>query len=238
MGGVNLYEFVVNNSPNWIDYLGREPKEIDAGVYDPAPASSLEHKNEDSISQEHSKLYDNPLETKNTNEILNKLKDLMKRNGECCIKTLNIITHGLYEEGGIAFKNGTADEAKWERISNEQEAKAFGKQLRELMCKNKCQINIRGCNSLADEKTGGKKGANGRKFAEALANSSGCTVQAATGFCRHGAFETDFVHDTPLPPSWLIEGNNAATLSVTPDGKWSAPGPWSGKGRWPNVIAK
>ena len=238
MGGVNLYEFVVNNSPNWIDYLGREPKEIDAGVYDPAPASSLEHKNEDSISQEHSKLYDNPLETKNTNEILNKLKDLMKRNGECCIKTLNIITHGLYEEGGIAFKNGTADEAKWERISNEQEAKAFGKQLRELMCKNKCQINIRGCNSLADQDFGGKKGAKGREFAVALANSSGCTVQAATGFCRHGAFETEFVHDTPLPPSWLIEGNNAATLSVTPDGKWSDPGPSSGKGRWPNVIAK
>jgi RHS repeat-associated protein len=238
-GGLNLYGFLSNSSIKRVDYLGRDPREIDAGVYEPAThATDLFPDVNNAVAVEHAKLYDNIVDAKNIEEMMAKLKELMKKNGECCIKTLNIQTHGLYTRGGFVFKNGTSDESKWDRVMNDDETKAFGKKLSEFMCKKKCQINIRGCNALAVKKNGEEKAGRGIKFAETLAIETGCTVQAATGICKNSTGNEHPDHPGVfLPPNWEIQ-DDGVTQSVKPNGVWNESGPGMGKGRWPNVIEK
>jgi RHS repeat-associated protein len=243
MGGLNLYGFTFNAPYYWYDYLGANPKPIDVGADDvvpppPSNASEQDIKTLNDLRQSskvHSDAYGIRVSFENLDKLIQGIKNVIEKNGECCVKNLNITSHGILGNGGLSFSNGTHDKGDDEQFSGEEDGVNFGKKLKPFMCKD-CQINLRGCSALAGEKFG-KNGKIGSGFAHSLAKETGCKVLGnSEGFCIIG-WATDF---GTTVPTWgnsraedIIQINPDGT-SITHEGTGHGPRP-DGRGRFPNA---
>jgi RHS repeat-associated protein len=247
-GGTNLYGFAGNNTPNRQDHLGLAPISIDIGADEVVPPLG---KNTDEITRGinekekksfeiHSRAYGNRVNFKNIAELIDGIKDRLKENDDCCVKTLNLTTHGILGFGGVATRNGTSTPDDDEKLSGPNAGKELGEKLSDFMCDD-CQINLRGCAALSGEKFG-KNGQKGSGFAHALARATGCKILGnSEGFCHIGWWTENGV-DTAR---W---GNSEEqdVIQVNPDGtSRSHPGTGhgldfknvpAGEGRFPNAL--
>jgi hypothetical protein len=195
-------------------------QQIDLGVYDIRP--EFVEIGEIQAEKLHSIQYGNkPVAVKNPDQMVSEVARRVQENGNCCVKILNLITHGS-AANGIAFMNGTTDESSYVHLTTAEDADKYGGALKPLMCK-KCQINLMGCFAGAGV------------FAKELAQKTGCHVLAyVQGDDRVGYKYT--ANGTKVPTWKNMSGNDITHFFPNGGNPATINGTSAGTGQWPNVI--
>jgi hypothetical protein len=200
-GGLNIYEYVLNDAINYFDYIGNEASSSNPRLKPVSGGAGATGYQDENGSSQNGFFLDiaggrnnpNVRGFSNGKELLDQMERLSKNN--CCIKTFSIATHGRgsprpslpsSENGPNGFF--APDDKEYQtrgvnsRSTEDLQEVVNSKQI--IFCKP-CLIQFYGCNLVP--------------LIKELSRITGCRIVAAGGFCSPQKRGSEWLSDDWIP---------------------------------------